>query len=1355
MKTNRKNFKHMKKFYLSFLILWIFTISLTAQNYALKFVERNDVVVTGNDDGAENWTIEFWVKKLQNTSYSTIINGQSGKIMLESWGNGQKMGITKKGVADWAFNYVLPTNTWTHVAVVSQNSSTKLYINSILTDEMPHSIPQPLYSFSMAGESPNMIMDEVRFWNYARTQDQIAANYLHSVDINSSGLIGYYYLDDQADQATDLSPLHNNGIIQGAEYVINDNPDFTTTLPDMSYSDFYADNYNEYFVQPGAENQDVVRMMVITDGVNSPLHLTKITANLDGTTDLQDISHVKLFYTGNSPRFTAEHQFGETLNPGADVLEFNDNITLLPGSNYFWLALDISSNATTGNRVDGTAIEAVVNNTSHPVGDESDFSGKRFILDGIPQAPSARNAIVPKPQFYTIDTSQKFILTDQTKIIIAQDSITSDANEFSSFLQKATGYPCEVEQSNNTQGNISLQILDSWNDDIGKEGYFLTCNENGVTIQANTLDGLFYGTQTLRQLLPANIESSLVVNNVVWDVPFATITDKPRYSWRGLHFDVSRHFFSVDFIKKYLDIMAFNKLNRFHWHLTDDQGWRIEILSKPLLQTISAWRTCNGETYGGYYTQEQITEIVNYAAKKHIMVIPEMEMPGHTVEVLAAYPELSCATATQPHGGPFNVRCAWGTSADIFCAGKEATFEFIEDVLTEICDLFPAPYIHLGGDEAVKDRWEQCPDCQARIQEEGLANEEELQRYFMERVGNFLATKGKKWIGWSEITYGGVPENATVMSWLGESSAVIAAQQGHDAILTPYNVLYLDARNSDDPDEPPAIGYAPNTIEEIYAYDPMPSQLNQEQQQYILGPQSCLWTEFISEEWHAEYMILPRIFALAEIGWTAPPQKDFDEFRKRIYPMFQRLDLMNYTYRPLDFPDGDILPPEISTCNEQVTLEINIPATSFYWNDSNHTTSSKLTVTQSGTYKCYINYLNKIYEVSTKVTFKEPVQHPAIDTTDQGWNANGNADNYLWYFQDQLVHAGQSYTPPDNPNPTDYSISGVQLINKKDAVNLTGNDDYIQFDNADFLNNTQHFTLEAWMNVKSYPDWAQVFTKRESLDNRISVEFLDNRIYFEIGNGNNTYAVTQSPVLKKNEWHHYAFVFDGTASNNEDKMKIYVDGEEKNLLFAGTMPGTTSANNVPLTIGTPEANPSMEITEIRVWNKSMNANEINIRKDIQLTGNETDLQYYLKTEEESGSLLENVSANNSFNAAIQNFNDINRINGLLGFLLYSCESQKWNVGYLITDINKTKNDAPFQLAPNPARQSVTIIFTPKQKSTITINIYNMTGKKVLAKNLGTVRKLKTILNISDLEKGYYIVELSDGSQSYKKSLIVL
>jgi hexosaminidase len=1340
----------MKRSGVVFLLLMILAVSGFTQNYALQFSNNYQTVNLGRDEVPGKWTLEAWVKKTSASGYSTLFDGQSGKIMLESWGNNYKVGITKKGVADWAFNYVVPMGQWTHLAFVCDGTNTKLYVNGIYKDQMNQVIAMPFTTMGMNGETPKMILDEVRYWNTARTEQQIADNAFHSADPSAEGLIGYFYLDDQAAEVSDLSPVHQNGQIFGPVYVANDNPDFTTTLPEMTYSDLEAENYNEYFVKPGSRNQDILRITVSTTGVTNALHLTSLTVNTEGTDNINDITTVKMYYTGTNNIFEPEELFGDSLTPVTGEMTFSGETTLKPGHNYFWLVYDIADNATEDDKLDATFLNAVINGENHPA-DTLLLSGYRIIKNGVPLVPEARNAVIPKPRSMTIDTTRWFELTGTTKIVVT-DSTLQEGNRFSAFLQTATGFPFEVENSGDPQGNISLQILESYDQEIGKEGYYLICDDNGIRIKANTTDGIFYGTQTLRQLLPNAIESNEVTDDVQWNVAFVSITDYPRYSWRGLHLDVSRHFFSVDFIKKYLDIMALNKLNRFHWHLTDDQGWRIEIKGKPKLQTISAWRTCNGEQYGGYYTQEEIKDIVKYAAEKHIMVIPEMEIPGHTIEVLAAYPELSCATATAPHGGPFSVRCAWGTSADIFCAGKEATFEFIEDVLDEIVELFPGPYIHLGGDEAFKDKWKQCPDCQARIQEEGLQNEEELQRYFMERIGNYLATKNKKWIGWSEITYGGVPENATVMSWLGESSAITAAQQGHDAILTPYNVLYLDALNSNDPDEPPAIGYSPNTIEEIFFYDPMPSGLTEDQQQYILGPQSCLWTEYISEESHAEYMILPRIFALSEIGWYGN-SGDFDDFRERLYPKFARLDMLGYNYRPLDFPKN-LLPEAVSTCDDSVVLQIDVPATSFYWNDQKHSTFSKITVRQSGIYKCYVNYLGKVYQVTSKVTLKDPVTEPEVDPTDQGWNASGNADLWLWYDQyEHLVFAGNPYDPPSDADPADFTISGVNKINKKGDIYITGSDDLVKLDNSDFLNNTTAFTIEGWINIHYYDMWDRLFSKRLSLTNRVAVELYDDRFFFEVGNGDNSFGYTPKGVAKKDEWHHVAFVFNGAGATNEERLKIYVDGEPESLEYYGTIPPQTAVNDTAFTIGYYTEDPEFEFTEIRLWNRALSPDEIMIRKELQLTGDEYGLEYYFKTEEEEGNILVNSATGSNFNATIIHPKPANRRTDLTGFMIYGCESPRWNVGWLITGEKEINSPFHLKIIPNPNDGHFRISMELASPDNVVLSIYDMTGKKVFQKKFAKAAVLEKNINLS-LQAGTYLLQAVTSKQKSRQLFII-
>ncbi len=1344
----------MKIVLLTAITLILLTSILQSQNYALQFSGSADIVNLNRDDISTSWTVEAWVYKTQNSSYSTLIDGQTGKITLESWGNNGKVGITAKGVADWAFNYSAPEGQWVHLAFVCDQTTTKLYVNGTLNDEMNHSISMPFNAFGQNNESPKMIIDEVRFWTFERTADEIAEYYNKSVDPASEGLAGYYYLDDQANEATDISVFHINGIIAGPVYVENDNPDFTTTLPEMTLNSIFADNFNEYFVKPGSTDQDILRIIVKTEGVTSPLHTTSVTVNLEGTDNLDNITYVKLYSTGLSSSFVNGELFGQATAPATEEITFTGNITLFPGSNYFWLTCDVSPTATTNNKLDAILTQIIANNeTGTP--DSTDYQGYRLILNDIPQIPAARNAVIPKPQEMTIDTSQWFELTSSTKIVVAStDSTLQEANFLSSFLQKATGFAFEVSTTTPAGGNISLSILDEYNDEIGEEGYLFNVDETGIKIEANTTAGLYYGTQTFRQLLPDAIESSEIVPGVTWKVAYTSITDYPLYTWRGLHFDVSRHFFGVDFIKKYLDAMAMNKLNRFHWHLTDDQGWRIEIQSKPLLQTISAWRTCNGTVYGGYYTQDEIADIVDYAAARHIMIIPEIEMPGHTVEVLAAYPGLSCATATQPYGGPFEVRCAWGTTYDIFCAGKEATFDFIEDVLTEVAEMFPGPYIHLGGDEANKTRWEQCPDCQARIQEQSLANEEELQRWFMERVGTFLETKNKKWIGWSEITYGGVPENATVMSWLGESSAVIAAQQGHDAILSPYSVLYLDAPNSNQPWEPPSIGYAPNTLEKIYFYNPMPDGLSPEEQEHIIGPHSCLWTEYISEEDHAEYMILPRIYALSEIGWSGNTD-NFPDFRQRLYPKFQRLDILGYNYRPLDFPE-DLLPEQLSTCDDQVVLTMDIPANSFYWNDENHSTTNSVTVTQSGTYKCYIDYLGELKCVSTTVDFKEEITQPSVDTTGQIWNATGNAEIYLWYNEiDHLTYIGNPFVPPSGYDPDFCTVAGAALVNKPGALYITGDNDYVELENSDFIDNAEAFTIEGWVKIHQYSTWDQLFTKRLSNTNRVSVELVNGRFYFEIGNGSNTYGYTAPNAIQENQWCHVAFVYDGTSTGNAQRMKVFIDGQEQPLSFSGSIPSHTPSNSASFTIGSPDADPGFEFTELRLWSRALSQEEIDVLKNVLLEqGVDEGLEYYFRTAQGSGNTLVNYSLNNNYTATIINPGSSTWQTGYTDVMIYECKSLKWVVSELITKDKEVYSNLDFSIVPNPNNGDFLFSLNLPVRENVTVSVYDMTGHKVFHKDYPKTKKINENIRLKNLPQGTYVFSINSGKHSGKKVFVV-
>ena len=443
---------------------------------------------------------------------------------------------------------------------------------------------------------------------------------------------------------------------------------------------------------------------------------------------------------------------------------------------------------------------------------------------------------------------------------------------------------------------------------MSDEAYVLDIKPEKVLVRASGLRGFNYAIQTIKQMLPVEIYGTKPAPRALWTLKSVTITDAPRFSYRGLHLDEGRHFFGVEAVKRYLDIMEVHKLNKFHWHLTEDQGWRIEIKKYPLLTEIGAVRkgTCikkdfsthDGVPYGEgmWYTQDQIREIVAYAAAKGIDVIPEIDLPGHMLAALTAYPELGCT------GGPYEVWTRWGVSEDVLCAGNEKIYGFLEDVLTEVCDLFPYEYIHIGGDECPKTSWEKCPKCQAKIKKLGLKDkngetaEHYLQSYVISRIEKFLNSKGRQIIGWDEILEGGIAPNATIMSWRGVDGGLEAARQGHDAIMTPNTYYYLDYYQSEDiKNEPFGIGgYLP--VEKCYSYEPYPEGMTAEQQAHILGVQGNMWTEYVATEDHLQYMILPRLAALSEVQWCNAERKDWNRFSAAANKFCKIYEVMGYNY---------------------------------------------------------------------------------------------------------------------------------------------------------------------------------------------------------------------------------------------------------------------------------------------------------------------------------------------------------------------------------------------------------------------------------------------------------------------------
>ncbi|VAW15864.1 beta-glycosyl hydrolase [hydrothermal vent metagenome] len=517
-----------------------------------------------------------------------------------------------------------------------------------------------------------------------------------------------------------------------------------------------------------------------------------------------------------------------------------------------------------------------------------------ILLIGVSSIATAQEtAIIPKPSNLQIKQGEFILGQGNTLEFNTSDkNLSRIAGFFNEYLELYYGF----KLSENGKGKpISLKI--TTNDTLGSEGYRLNVGREGIFISANKPAGVFYGIQTLKQLLPVETGSKGL------PIPAVEIEDTPRFQWRGNMLDVGRHFFPVSFIKKYIDILAMYKLNIFHWHLTEDQGWRIEIKKYPELIEISHWRDqtvvgharwsyeYDGIGYGGFYTRGQVKDIVKYAADRFITVVPEIEMPGHSSAALAAYPGLGCT------GGPYKVQERWGIFEDVYCAGKEETFKFLQDVLDEVCELFPSRFIHIGGDECPKKAWEKCPDCQKRIKDEGLKNEHELQSYFISRMDKYLTSKGKRLIGWDEILEGGLAPQATVMSWRGIKGGVEAAKQGHDVVMTPTTNLYFDYYQSQNRDnEPLAIGgFLP--LEKVYSYEPVPEELTPEEAKHILGAQANLWTEYVATTKKAEYMLLPRLCALAELAWTPKEGKDYTDFLIRLDTDYKRLEMAGINFR--------------------------------------------------------------------------------------------------------------------------------------------------------------------------------------------------------------------------------------------------------------------------------------------------------------------------------------------------------------------------------------------------------------------------------------------------------------------------
>lgn len=661
--------------------------------------------------------------------------------------------------------------------------------------------------------------------------------------------------------------------------------------------------------------------------------------------------------------------------------------------------------------------------------------------------------IIPLPQ-EVVKADGGFKLSENVKIVYPEhnEKMQRNAVYLAGYLKKATGANHVIEAGNEGKGNILLRLgLDSEK----PEAYKLDVTPEGVTITGASEAGVFYGIQTLRKSIPVKEKSVPVLSAV-------EINDYPRFEYRGAHIDVSRHFFTVDEVKTFIDMMALHNMNRLHWHLTDDQGWRLEIKKYPLLTEVGSKRKetvigrnsgkYDGKPYGGFYTQEEAKEIVAYAAERYITVIPEIDLPGHMQAALAAYPYLGCT------GGPYEVWTQWGVSDDVLCAGNDSVLTFIDDVLSEVMDIFPSKYIHIGGDECPKVKWKSCPKCQARIKTLGIkgdskhSKEEYLQSFIINQAEKYLNGHDRQIIGWDEILEGGLAPNATVMSWRGEGGGIEAAKQKHDVIMTPNTYLYFDYyQTKDTEDEPLAIGgYLP--IERVYNYEPMPASLNSAEQKYIIGVQANHWTEYMPTLSQLEYMALPRWAALSEVQWTNPEKKNYKDFLTRLPQLIKIYKAEGYNYSThvfdvkADFKTNaangtvEVAMRTIDNAPIHYTLDGTKPTTASPVADSvlvikQSCVLNAVAVRETGNSRMFTEKMTFSKSTAKPVTANQPVNNQykfnGVTTLTDGLKGNGNYKTGRWiafYKNDMDVTI-------DLQHPTEISnVAFTTCIEKGDWV---------------------------------------------------------------------------------------------------------------------------------------------------------------------------------------------------------------------------------------------------------------------------------------------------------------------------------
>ena len=1345
------------------LSLTSFSLINAQTNYALKMSKASDAVLFDNVALSPGtiWTAEMWVKRNTQSNFSTLIDGATSKFTLETWASGNawtyKVGLSKKGSGDQTFNYVMPLNTWTHLAYVSNGTTVSLYANGELKGAITQTIDLPMKGFGLLGnpnESALATIDEVRYWKVARTKTEIQENMNKSVEVNSANLVAYWYFDDKATKITDLSSSGLFGTNSGCTYVVNDNNAFVTSHAAMQLESVTCLHKNEYLLKAGAVNQEILCIQVNTTGVTSPLSLTSLVINMSGTSNLADVSKVAVSSTGSSSAFASTSLLGTKVNPVSGDITFAGNIILRPGKNYFWAVYDIASTAPNASVFDARCVSATINgaNVSPVVGSPA---GNRTVAEEVINSLGVAN-IIPKPSNMSV-TGGNLTLTNQFKIKYQGEGLAPQADSLAVFLNKATGFSIVASAGNAEPNAISLEIITDAT--LGQEGYKLDVTSDRVVIKSQTAVGAFWGIQSLRQLLPALIESATVKSGQQWTMPQVSITDVPRFRFRSMHLDVARHFFSPAFVKKYIDMLAMYKINHFHWHLTEDQGWRIEIKKYPKLQTISAWRTCSGTKYGGYYTQDEVKDIVAYATSKNITIIPEIEMPGHSVSVLAAYPEFACTSATTP----FSVRCAWGISTDILCGGKESVRTFLKDVLEEVAELFPGKYIHIGGDEAPKNNWNTCDDCKARIVSKGITGADQtaksntLQKELVEEMAQFLAPKGKTVIGWDEVTHGGIPTGATIQAWNVGVNVGQITSAGHDVIMSNYTKLYLDSKQSTEVGEPGATWMGYNTLDVVYNYDPMPSGLTTSQQARVLGSEACIWTEELQTSEVVEYMLVPRMQAMVERAWTPNSLVNFEDFKSRLVSHFERFEYLNFNSRKLPVPQSST--KSIVSC-EPVVLKSDINGTSYYWTDDARSTTQEITVNKSGVYKSYVKYLGEVVETTYDVVIEKKNESVEIEKnklqSTVELEAKGAYDTYNWYSDNMAAYptsTGKKNSYPSDADLSNYYVSGLQYKSNLSSLQLDGANDLLEFEAGNFMNNTQKFTFETWVFVRSWREWDVLFSKFTENANRVVVEFgKQGELYCHVSKGGSAYGQV-SGVLNLNTWTHVAVVFDGTKTGNANRLKLYINGEQKTLTFTGTIQNSTPSPSNPLRLGHPTQEPSVNFADVRFWNSARSNDEVK-NNMFALAAYDASLKLYYPMNNVIGVNLFDVVS--GAKASLKNSDNASGVHAVPGLMLAACESQRWKLSDVVKDItgvNKPQGGLGVEIYPNPSSSDVSLKVDLLRNEDVAIDVCNMNGQNFYRDRFESGSFLKT-LPLGNLNKGVYFVTVKAGKNEKTMKLIM-